>query len=55
MAIWKKIKDEQVRHIWLTDDGDEVAVSPDFYESNGTPCDPETGEDLSYSHTEIMD
>jgi hypothetical protein len=54
---WTKIEDGNVRHIWIKDDACEcdvrkVDVSPDWYQSNGTPiC--ECGIDMEYSHTEI--
>ena len=51
------IKDEQVKHVWRTAcDGEcecgDVSVTPDYYESNGTPqcwC----AIDMEYSHTDI--
>ena len=50
---WETINDVQVRHVWNGSNGDQVYVSPDWYEDNGTPVDPETGDDMTYSHTEI--
>ena len=59
-AVWKKIPDARVQHVWKKAEDDDcgegpetVAVSPDWYEENGTPicfC----GEDMVYSHTEIL-
>lgn len=50
---WFTIKDTAVRHIWKGDNDEIAVISPDWYENNGTPIDPETGEDMKYSHTEI--
>jgi hypothetical protein len=58
--VWRKIPDSIVQHVWkkaADDDCGEgpktVVVPPGWYEENGTPicfC----GEDLVYSHTEIL-
>lgn len=58
--VWKKIPDARVQHVWKKAEDDDcgegpetVAVSPGWYEENGTPicfC----GEDMVYSHTEIL-
>lgn len=58
--VWKKIPDARVQHVWKKAEDDDcgegpetVAVSPSWYEENGTPicfC----GEDMVYSHTEIL-
>jgi hypothetical protein len=37
--------------VWASESGEEVSVSPDFYEANGIPVDPETGEDMCYKET----
>ena len=50
---WKVVSDVCIRHIWTGSDGGQVDVSPDWYEQNGNPIDPETGADMTYSHTEI--
>ena len=51
---WKTIDDNKIRHVWVSEYGEESAVvSPDWYEENGTPID-ESGEDMVYSHTEIL-
>lgn len=52
---WKTVADEKIRHIWVGDDGEEISVSPDWYADNGTPVDPETGDDMSYVRTEILE
>jgi hypothetical protein len=50
---WVKVNDEDILHVWINDETkEEVSVSPDFYETNGEPCD-EDGNVLSYSHTII--
>lgn len=54
---WVTISDDNVRHIWAPDeaaDGEgEISVSPSWYSENGTPVDPETGNDMSYVRTEV--
>ena len=51
---WKTIEDAKVRHIWKdVETGDEVIVSPDWYEDNGTPIG-ESGDDMVYVRTEIL-
>jgi hypothetical protein len=55
---WKTIPDDMIRHIWAPDhlpDGEgEISVPPSWYAENGTPVDPETGDDMSYVRTEIQ-
>lgn len=50
---WVTVYDSFVRHIWQDSGGDEHAVSPDFYEENGTPVCPESGDDMTYLRTEV--
>lgn len=50
---WKTIEDAKVRHIWTDSSGEEHAVPPTYYEENGTPIDAETGDDMTYTCTEI--
>jgi hypothetical protein len=54
---WETIPDERIRHIWAPDeapDGEgEITVAPSWYAENGTPVDPESGDDMSYVRTEI--
>ena len=51
----KVIADSLVFHIWKdTDTGEEIAITPDWYEENGTPITVETGEDCKYLRTEIV-
>ena len=52
---WKTIADNKVRHIWADPENqsEEITVSPDWYQQNGTPITPETGEDMIYIRTEI--
>lgn len=54
---WVTVKDEDIRHIWAPDESpsgqDEISVTPSWYAENGTPVDPETGEDMSYVRTEM--
>lgn len=55
--VWITIKDDKIRHIWAPDsapDGEqEITVNPSWYAENGTPVDPESGDDMSYVRTEI--
>lgn len=51
---WITIDDVKVRHIWVYSNGMEIAVSPAWYEENGTPVDAETGDDCEYVRTEIL-
>lgn len=51
---WIKVSDTQIRHVWVGDSDENVYVSPDWYEENGTPIDPDTGDNMSYSHTEVL-
>lgn len=52
---WVKINDRDVRHVWKCQcgcDTKKIAISPDFYEENGTPiCN--SGVDMIYVRTEI--
>lgn len=53
-SIWKALPDKNVQHIWKdTATGEEFAVSPTFYQENGTPIDDE-GDDCEYLRTEII-
>lgn len=54
MEKWVTVLDQHVRHIWKDSAGNEHAVSPDFYEQNGTPVDGETGDDMEYVRTELL-
>ncbi len=51
---WVTVPDIEVRHVWTGDSDKDVYVSPDWYEENGTPVDPDTGDDMSYVRTEIL-
>lgn len=61
MAITKTTEDEFivvpdqcVQNIWKCQDtGKEISITPDWYEQNGTPITPETGQDMVYLRTEI--
>ena len=61
VKAWKKIKDEDVRHIWVCPECGKIAeISPEWYADNGTPMcitDPDKYEghesNMHYSHTEI--
>ena len=60
MAKWREISDSKVRHVWAYEDAKgnhtrEVTVDPTFYQDSGTPIDSETGDDLVYVRTEILD
>lgn len=53
MENWTKINDIDILHVWIDDEtGEEVHISPDFYETNGEPIGND-GEILRYSHTII--
>ena len=50
----KTIKDSDVLMIWTDEEtGVEIAVNPDWYQENGTPVCPESGDDMLYVRTEI--
>ena len=50
---YRVVPDSAVRHIWKDPDTDEeVEVSPEWYELNGTPSNVE-GRDFKYVRTEI--
>lgn len=49
------VEDRKIYHIWKDSEGEEHAVHPDFYEENGTPICPESGDDMEYIRTEIED
>lgn len=51
--LWLDIPDNQVSNVWEGEDGDQVEVDPTFYQDNGTPVEPETGDDMTYTHTLI--
>jgi len=54
---WEKIPDNMVSSIWkcgCTGKDDSVRLPPNFYGENGTPVCGECGDDMEYSHTEIM-
>ena len=57
---WRMIEDANVRHIWGCNNSDcpdfhnTVEVFPTFYEDSGIPMCDECGEDMEYSHTEIL-
>jgi hypothetical protein len=56
MGKWKTIEDSKVRHVWANEDGSgEITVDPTFYQDSGTPIDDETGDDLMYVRTEILE
>ncbi len=51
----------KVKHFWKSQnddncavDNDEVCVSPDWYQDNGTPICPVCGQDYVYDRTEIL-
>lgn len=48
------IPDNCVFNIWKCQDtGEEISITPDWYEQNGIPITPETGKDMVYLRTEI--
>jgi len=56
----RTVRDFQVHNIWMCmnvtcDNEEEVDISPDWYENNGTPVCTECDRDMSYRHTEIDD
>jgi len=51
---WTRIPDESCQQVWQNPDtSEEVWVTPDWYEQNGTPIAPETGNDFEYLYTVI--
>ena len=58
---WEEIDNDAVRHIWKCEDKDCIdqhgeenhAVSPDYYEQNGTPFCSNCDNDMIYVRTEI--
>ncbi len=56
---WKKVEDENVRHLWRCNDpceegcDEEVEVTPDWYENNGTPVCSNCDCDMNYLRTEV--
>ena len=61
-TTWKTIDDSKIRHIWSNPDGTgEIAISPSFYQENGTPIcngmnsDFLEGEDMVYVRTEVSE
>lgn len=52
--MWKKIKDENVKMIWVCSEcKNKFVISPTFYQNNGTPVCDECSEDCNYLYTEI--
>ena len=51
---WKKIDDTRIRHVWADDSGVEHYISPWFYADAGIPIDEESGDDMTYLHTELL-
>ena len=48
------IPDSAILCIWKCQDtGQEISITPDWYEQNGTPVSSETGNDMVYLRTEI--
>lgn len=57
---WKKIPDEQVRHVWRCKSSHceskvTVYVDPSFYAEAGTPVCVECDGDMTYIRTEIKE
>lgn len=49
----KIIPDQELHHVWFDKvSGEEITVTPDWYQQNGTPITAETGEDMEYLRTE---
>ncbi len=53
MENWKTIPDNQIRHVWADENGEEITISPAWYEDNGTPVG-DNGDDMKYIRTEII-
>lgn len=52
---WTVVPDQRVRHVWKDPDtGEEITVTPDFYEGSGTPISKEQGDDSEYLRTEVL-
>ena len=48
------LPDSAILCIWKCQNtGEEISVTPDWYEQNGIPVSPETGDDMVYLRTEI--
>lgn len=52
---WKTIDDSKIRHVWVNGNGIEVMVDPSSYACCGVPMDEDTGDDLEYVRTEILE
>ena len=53
MENWTIVDDTKVRHVWrCADCGDEVSISPWWYQDNGTPVCVDCNEDMVYLSTE---
>ena len=53
MENWTIVDDTKVRHVWrCADCGDEVNISPWWYQDNGTPVCVDCNEDMVYLSTE---
>jgi hypothetical protein len=54
IRTWETISNDRVRHIWKNrTTGEEITVSPSFYEEGGVPID-DNGDNLTYVRTEIL-
>ena len=56
LSKWKRIPDNMVVSIWKcrNHDKDVVRLPPTYYEENGTPICGKCGDDMEYSHTEML-
>ena len=60
MSEWIKVEDDNVRHIWASkcdedceSHGEEVDISPTFFEDNGEPSCCTCGNVFNYIRTEV--
>lgn len=52
---WVRIPDENVRTVWIKEDGSYVFMPPNDIPQTGVPIDEDTGDDLEYGWTEVKE
>ena len=50
---WAMVPDHEVRHIWIDDEGTQHDIPLADLVDAGTPIDAASGNDMTYSHTEV--
>ena len=53
VTYWITVSDDKIMMIWRDSKGAEHVFPPTYYEGNGTPVCPHSGEDMEYVRTEI--